>query len=64
MDSAIPFQEARMSGQTTKGMKKARFEEIVERFSRLAAGKAVDEKALTALIKKTRRGLHRELYGT
>ena len=40
------------------------FEEIVERFSRIAAEKALDEKALTTLIKKVRRELHRELYGT
>jgi len=39
------------------------FEEIVERFSRIAAEKALDEKALTTLIKKARRELHRELYG-
>jgi len=39
------------------------FEEIVERFSRIAAEKALDEKELTALIKKARRELHRELYG-
>ena len=40
------------------------FEEIVERFSRIAAEKALDEKELTTLIKKTRRELNRELYGT
>jgi AbrB family looped-hinge helix DNA binding protein len=40
------------------------FEEIIERFSRIAAVKAPDEKALTALIKKARRELHRELYGS
>jgi len=40
------------------------FEEIVERFSRIAAEKALDEKALTTLIKKTRRELNRELYGS
>jgi AbrB family looped-hinge helix DNA binding protein len=40
------------------------FEEIVERFSRLAAEKGLDEKALTTLIKRARRELHRELYGT
>ena len=39
------------------------FEEIVERFSRMAAEKALDEKALTTLIKKARRALNRELYG-
>ena len=39
------------------------FEEIVERFSRIAAAKALDEKALTTLIKKARRELNRELYG-
>jgi AbrB family looped-hinge helix DNA binding protein len=39
------------------------FEEIVERFSRMAAEKALDEKALTTLIKKARRELNRELYG-
>ena len=39
------------------------FEEIVERFSRIAAEKALDEKELTTLIKKARRELHRELYG-
>ena len=39
------------------------FEEIVERFSRIAAEKALDEKALTTLIKKARRELHRKLYG-
>jgi hypothetical protein len=64
MDSSIPFQEARMSGQTNKGMKKAPFEEIVERFSRIAAEKALDEEILTTLIKKARRELNRELYGS
>ena len=39
------------------------FEEIVERFSRIAADKALDEKELTTLIKKARRELNRELYG-
>jgi len=39
------------------------FEEIVERFSRIAAEKALDEKELATLIKKTRRELNRELYG-
>jgi len=39
------------------------FEEIVERFSRIAAEKALDEKELTTLIKKARRELNRELYG-
>jgi len=39
------------------------FEEIVERFSRMAAEKALDEKTLTTLIKKARRELNRELYG-
>jgi hypothetical protein len=63
MDSPIPLQEAWMSGQTNKGMKRSPFEEIVERFSRIAAEKALDEKILTTLIKKARRELHRELYG-
>ncbi|MGH7432998.1 MAG: AbrB/MazE/SpoVT family DNA-binding domain-containing protein [Candidatus Methylomirabilales bacterium] len=40
------------------------FEEIVERFSRIAAEKALDEKELATLIKKARRELHRELYGS
>jgi AbrB family looped-hinge helix DNA binding protein len=40
------------------------FEEIVERFSRIAAEKALDEKELATLIKKTRRELNRELYGS
>jgi AbrB family looped-hinge helix DNA binding protein len=40
------------------------FEEIVERFSRIAAEKALDEKKLTTLIKKARRELNRELYGS
>jgi hypothetical protein len=53
-----------MSGQTNKGMKKAPFEEIVERFSRIAAEKALDEEILTTLIKKARRELNRELYGS
>jgi hypothetical protein len=53
-----------MGGQTNKGRKKVPFEEIVEGFSRLAAEKALDEKALTTLIKKARRELHRELYGS
>lgn len=39
------------------------FEEIVERFSRIAADKALDEKELTTLIKKARRELNSELYG-
>ena len=39
------------------------FEEIVERFSRIAAEKALDEKELTTLIKKARREPNRELYG-
>ena len=39
------------------------FEEIAERFSRIAAEKALDEKELTTLIKKARRELNRELYG-
>ncbi|MCI0484637.1 MAG: AbrB/MazE/SpoVT family DNA-binding domain-containing protein [candidate division NC10 bacterium] len=39
------------------------FEEIVERFSRLAAEKELDEKELATLIKKARRELNRELYG-
>ncbi len=40
------------------------FEEIVERFSRIAAEKALDEKELTTLIKRARRELNRELYGS
>lgn len=36
----------------------SRFEQIVERFSRIAAEKSLDEKKLAALIKKVRRELY------
>lgn len=50
--------------EVMRGFDRAAGKLKVERFSRIAAEKVLDEKALATLIKKARRALHRELYGS